>query len=206
MIVLALILAAAAPVRLPPVEQCVGDSDFNRVRRQLEKVVETRDLDGLLQLTSEDVRASFAGRSGRESFTDYWTAATEDRELLWNELRSALRLGCAQAKDGEGNPYRAIPSMFVTGDDLDGFATWVALPGSVLRTQANATSPATMRLPAWTVLDEVEHDGGFWIKVRTPKGRGGYVSTAQARSLLDYRIIFSRRGGQWRITAFVAGD
>lgn len=206
MFVAALIFAAAVPVRLPPVEQCIGDPEFNRVRRQLERVVETRDFDGLLQLTSDNIRVNFGGRSGRESFSDYWTAASEDRELLWDELRSALRLGCAQAKDGEGKPYRAIPAMFVTGDDLDGFSTWVALPNAKLRSQPNASSQSKMRVPAWTVLNEVEHDGGSWIKVSTPKGRSGYVSTEEARSLLDYRIIFGRRDGQWRITAFVAGD
>lgn len=202
----AALFLAAAPVRLPPVEQCVGDADFNRVRRQLERAVETRDLDGLMSLTSDDVRASFGGRSGREAFSDYWTAASEDRELLWNELRSALRLGCAQAVDGEGKPYRAIPGMFATGGDLDGYSTWIALPGAVLRSQPNANASARMRLPAWTVLNEVGHINGSWVEVRTPKGRSGYVSTAQARSLLDYRIIFGRRDGHWRITAFVAGD
>ena len=206
MLVAALIFAAAAPARLPPVEQCISDPEFNRVRRQLERVVETHDFDGLLSLTSDDVRVSFGGRSGRESFSDYWTAASADRELLWEELRKALRLGCAQAKDCEGKPYRAIPAMFVTGDDLDGFETWVALPGAVLREKPSASAQAKMRLPAWTVLNEVDHDGGSWIKVSTPKGRSGYVSTALARSLLDYRIIFGRRDGQWRITAFVAGD
>ena len=142
MLVAALILAAAAPARLPPVEQCVGDPEFNRVRRQLERVVETRDFDGLLQLTSDDVRVSFGGVRGRESFSDYWTAAAEDRELLWDELRSALRLGCAQAKDGEGKPYRAIPAMFVTGDDLDGFATWSRCPVPFCAVSRNASSPA----------------------------------------------------------------
>ena len=96
--------------------------------------------------------------------------------------------------------------MFVTGDDLDGFSTWVALPGAVLRARPATGAKVTMRLPPWTVLDEVEHDGGSWIEARTPKGRRGYVRTSEARSLLDYRIIFGRRDGEWRITAFVAGD
>ena len=130
----------------------------------------------------------------------------QDRELLWSELESALRLGCAQATDGEGKPYKAIPGMFVTGDDLDGFSTWVSLPGAVLRSKPNAQSQAKMRLPAWTVLGEVEHDGGSWIEVRTPKGSDGFVSTEQVRSLIDYRIIFGQRDGRWQITAFVAGD
>ena len=96
--------------------------------------------------------------------------------------------------------------MFVTGDGLDGFSTWASLPGAVLRAKPDGKAAARMRLPSWTVLSEVEHDGGSWIEVRTPKGRSGYVSTEEVRSLLDYRLIFGRREAQWRITAFIAGD
>ena len=206
MFLTAIALALAAPVSLPPVEQCRGDAEFNRVRQQLRKAVDARDLEGVMTLMSDDVRVSFGGQSGPERFSDYWTASDQDKELLWNELGDALKLGCAQATDGEGNPYRAIPAMFVTGDDLDGFTTWVSLPGAVLRSKADAKAAAKMRLPSWTVLQEVEHDGGSWVEVRTPKGANGFVETDQARSLLDYRIIFGRRDGRWRITAFLAGD
>ena len=206
MLFTAFALAVAAPVNLPPVEQCRGDAEFTRLREQLQKAVAARDLDGLMSLMSEDVRVSFGGQSGRERFSDYWTASEQDQELLWAELGSALRLGCAQAVDGEGKPYRAIPAMFVTGDGLDGFSTWASLPGAVLRSKPDAKAVARMRLPAWTVLSEVEHDGGSWIEVRTPKGRDGFVSTEQVRSLIDYRIIFGQRDGRWQITAFVAGD
>ena len=206
MFVTALFLATATPIRLPPVEQCRGDADFTRVRQKLEAVVHARDLDGLLSLMSADVRVTFGGRYGREGFRQHWTSAPGERDRLWKELDRALRLGCAEAVSGDGTAYRAIPAMFVTGDDLDGFSTWVALPGAVLRDRSTARAKARMRLPAWTVLDQVEHDGGSWIQARTPKGRRGYVPTSEARSLLDYRIIFGRRDGNWRITAFVAGD
>ena len=206
MLVTALLLAAAAPVRLHPVEQCRGDPGFTQVRQKLEKVVAARDLDGLLSLMSADVRVTFGGRNGRDGFREHWTSVPGDRDRLWKELDRALRLGCAEAIDGRGIAYRAIPAMFVTGDDLDGFTTWVALPGAVLRARPAAGAKAMMLLPPWTVLDEVEHDGGSWIQARTPKGRRGYVRTSEARSLLDYRIIFGRRDGDWRITAFVAGD
>jgi hypothetical protein len=202
----AIALALAAPVSLPPVEQCRGDAEFSRVRQQVQKSVDKRDLEGLMSLMSEDVRVTFGGQSGPERFSDFWTASDQDQELLWSKLASALRLGCAQAMDGEGNPYRAIPAMFVTGDGLDGFSTWASLPGAVLRAKPDPKAAAKMRLPSWTVLSEVEHDGGSWIQVRTPKGRSGYVSTEEVRSLLDYRLIFGRRDGQWRITAFIAGD
>ena len=176
------------------------------MRQQVQKAVDKRDLNGLMSLMSDDIRVTFGGQSGPERFSDFWTASDQDQDLLWSELASALRLGCAQAVDGEGKPYRAIPAMFVTGDGLDGFSTWTSLPGAVLRSKPDEKAEVRMRLPAWTVLSEVEHDGGSWIEVRTPKGRSGYVSTDQVRSLLDYRLIFGRRDGQWRITAFIAGD
>ena len=206
MFLTAIALALAAPVSLPPVDKCRGDAEFARVRQQVQKAVDKRDLNGLMSLMSDDIRVTFGGQSGPERFSDFWTASDQDQDLLWSELSSALRLGCAQAVDGEGNPYRAIPAMFVTGDGLDGFSTWASLPGAVLRTKPDAKSEAKMRLPSWTVLSEVEHDGGSWIEVRTPKGRSGYVSTDEVRSLLDYRLVFGRRDGQWRITAFIAGD
>jgi hypothetical protein len=205
-ILTALFLLVAAPVRLPPVEQCLKDPGFTRVREQLEKVVHARDLDGLLSLMSKDVRVTFGGRFGRDGFREHWTSVPDDRARLWRELERALRLGCAEARDGKGVAYRAIPAMFVTGDDLDGFSTWVALPRALLRARPTARAKITMRLPPWTVLDEVEHDGGSWIEARTPKDRRGFVRTSEARSLLDYRIIFGRRNGAWRITAFIAGD
>ena len=206
MFLTAIALALAAPVSLPPVEQCRGDAEFSRVRQQVQKAVDKRDLQSLIALMSQDVRVTFGGQSGPERFSDFWTASDQDQELLWSKLASALRLGCAQAVDGEGKPYRAIPAMFVTGDGLDGFSTWASLPGAVLRAKPDGKAAARMRLPSWTVLSEVEHDGGSWIEVRTPKGRSGYVSTDEVRSLLDYRLVFGRRDGQWRITAFIAGD
>ena len=206
MFLTAIALGLAAPVSLPPIEQCRGDAEFSRIRQQVQKAVDKRDLQGLISLMSEDVRVTFGGQSGPERFSDFWTASDQDRDLLWAKLASALRLGCAQAVDGEGKPYRAIPAMFVTGDGLDGFSTWASLPGAVLRAKPDEKAAARMRLPSWTVLSEVEHDGGSWIEVRTPKGRSGYVSTEEVRSLLDYRLVFGRRDGQWRITAFIAGD
>ena len=173
---------------------------------QLEKAAATRDVAGLIALMSDDVRFSFGSGVGREGFKQHWASAPQERLRLWEEVGEAIKLGCAKAVDGQGREYRAMPAIFVTGDGLDGFSTWVARPGAVLRAKPSAGAKAKMRLPAWTVLEEVEHDGGDWIVARTPKGSRGFVSTAQARSLLDYRIVFGRRDGRWRITAFVAGD
>ena len=205
MLIAALALAVAAPTRLPPVERCGGDPEFTAVRTRLGQVIQKQDTDGLLSLMAQNVRVTFGGRYGRGDFRQQWGRSKDQREL-WKELRRATKLGCATAIDGQGEEYRAMPAMFVTGDDLDGFETWVALPGAAMRSRPSLKAPVRMRLPAWTVLHEVNHDGGPWIEARTPRGRHGFVSTTQARSIIDYRIVFGRRGGRWLITAFVAGD
>jgi len=204
-LIAALALAIAAPTRLPPVERCGGDPEFTAVRTRLEQVIQQKDIDGLLSLTAQNVRVTFGGHYSREDFKQHW-GRSKDQSELWKELRRATKLGCATAIDGQGEEYRAMPAMFVTGGDLDGFATWVALPEAIMRARPSPKAPVRMRLPAWTVLEEVDHDGGPWIEARTPKGRKGFVSTDQARSIIDYRIIFGRRDGEWKITAFVAGD
>jgi hypothetical protein len=45
-----------------------------------------------------------------------------------------------------------------------------------------------------------------WIRVTVPGGRSGYLLREQVRSPIDYRALFERRGGQWRLTVFLAGD
>ena len=43
-------------------------------------------------------------------------------------------------------------------------------------------------------------------QVTGPGGARGYVATGRLRSMLDYRLLATRQGETWRITAFLAGD
>lgn len=204
---LAALAGVAEPVRLPPVERCGDDPSFIEFRRSLERSVAARDLDGLVSLMSEDVRVSFGGRMGREQFRSYW-AGRERTEQLWTTLGEVIALGCAGRVDGMGRPYRAMPAMFMTSGALDGFTTWVSRPGAVLRSRPHASAPVIMRLPDWTVLredDERQEAAGF-RPVITPRHRRGFVAEGQARSLIDYRLVFEPGRDGWRISAFVAGD
>lgn len=205
-----LLLAGAAPnavpTRLPPVEQCADEQGFGNFRNRLTAAVAARDMTALTALMSDDVHVSFGGRYGKGEFVAFWSQTPAEHAKLWRELDRILALGCAARRDGEGVEYRALPAMFVTSGALDGFTTWVALPGASLRVRPSATAKAAMRVPAWTVLDAIDHDGGDWVDVRTPKGRRGFVAVGEVRSIIDYRLIIGQRAGQWRITGFLAGD
>lgn len=206
----ALILASAVPnatpTRLPPVEQCADQSGFVDFRRALTTAISARDMSALLALMSDDVRVSFGGRYGKAEFANYWSQSPTERHKLWHQMDTIMRLGCATARDGGGGEYRAFPAMFVTSGSLDGFTTWVTLPNAVLRARPALGAQVVMRVPAWTVLEEVEWNGGGWVEAHTPKGRRGHVAVEQVRSIIDYRLVVGQRGGRWLITAFVAGD
>ncbi len=45
-----------------------------------------------------------------------------------------------------------------------------------------------------------------WLKVETLGGKKGFVSAEFVRSPIDYRAIFTKEKGKWKMTAFVAGD
>jgi hypothetical protein len=194
-------LALSAAVRLPPIDQCQGDSKFDEFRAALTGAVEKQDIDALLSLMADDVRVIFGGRYGKEQFRAYWRTAPSGSEGLWAELSEVLSLGCAIK--GEA---RVFPSMFAQTDDFDGFETWIARPGARLRRTPSLNGPIVARL-SWDVLQlDGQWDGGAWIPVRWTGGRRGFVHQSAVRSPIDYRLVVNRRGEDWRVTAFVAGD
>jgi hypothetical protein len=193
-------LALSAAARFPPIDQC-RDAGFADFRTSLSSAVERRDIDALLNLMSDDVRVSFGGRFGKDQFRHYWQSAPANSGDLWAELTDALKLGCAIK--GEA---RVFPSMFAQTDDYDGFETWVARPGARLRARPTLRGRILARL-AWQVLQlDGQWDGADWIPVRLTDGRRGYVHKSAVRSPIGYRLVANRRGDDWRITAFVAGD
>jgi hypothetical protein len=206
---LAAMLLAATPSRLPPVDQCGGGAGFAGFRRQIESAVSRRDLEAMTSLMAPDVQLSFGGAVGFSKFRDHDRSGPGGDGMwqeLWAEMAKVLRLGCGTARDGSGKEYRAWPAMFVTGGDLDGYDTWVALPGAILRRRPTESAPVVQRLPPWTVLREVREATVPYTEVRTPKGRSGFIAKGQMRSLIDYRLVAEQREGRWMITAFVAGD
>ena len=45
-----------------------------------------------------------------------------------------------------------------------------------------------------------------WTRIKLRDGRTGYISSRYVRSPIDYRAVFNKMDGRWRMTAFVAGD
>jgi hypothetical protein len=161
----------------------------------------------LLRIAADDIEYSFGEAPGRAGFAAMWELDSPATSRLWRELGAALRLGCA--RDREGALWAPSMSMPAAGDeDGDPAATVVAVAhGAALRAAPSDASHAVAMLD-WDVLSVGPDDDGesAWLAASLADGRGGYVRRGAVRSRADFRAVFEKRRGRWRMTAFVAGD
>ncbi len=176
-----------------------GAADF---RRALARAVLAGDADALVTLASPDVKLGFAGDDGRERFL---AQLQDPKGELMEEFRRLLPLGCAVDAEGDlSMPWYFSQDM----GDIDGYAATIVTGEDVpLHTAADPASPVRQRI-SW---DRVDLNAGLYPdrpfqQVDTPAGATGFMPTAKLRSLLDYRLIASREGGEWKIAAILAGD
>jgi hypothetical protein len=198
--------AAALPARMPPVDYCAQDRSFVVFRNALNQAIARRDAAFILGIAAEDIEYSFGDSPGRAGFARAWGLARPTSSRLWRELGAALRLGCT--RDDGGGFWS--PSMSVIGnEDLGEDYTLLmvaVVPGATLRAGPSDSSPLVARL-RWHVARLEQDDGRSpWIHATLIDGRRGYARRSFFRSFGDYRAVFNKRRGQWRMTAFVAGD
>ncbi len=204
---IALLLAAAVPAvtpnRLPPIELCRGDADFDRFRAALVGAVEAKNAGTIRDLVASDVRTSFGGDGGWDEFATTWGLDTDPAaSKLWAQLQSLFALGCAPTQAGG----RVFPSLFQnSGEDTDPFELVVARPGAGLFAKAGDARPvATLD---WHSARQVDPVGeGDWVNVSLFDGREGWLKASDTLSPLGYRLVAERREGRWLIAALVAGD
>jgi hypothetical protein len=190
--------AAVGATPLPPRDECSGDAGFIAFRAKLFDAVTRKDANALLALTDDNVRLGFGGNDGKAAFRE-----NLKKPEPWAELAKLPRLGCA----ADGSRY-AIPHLFLRIGDRDAFDTFLAAgTGIALRAAPRVSGRRIARLD-WELLTLVPATGnsGAWLRLRTDGGRTGYVRRDLLRSPVDYRALFEKSGGQWRMTAFLAGD
>jgi hypothetical protein len=198
--------AATAQVhRSPPVDRCAADRSFVDFRRRLMTAVDHHNSRFILSIISDDIQSSFGGDPGRADFIAHWQLDRPAQSVLWRELGAALRLGCARVDGAYWAPSFSAPAAS-DGED-EPVARFIALaPGAVLRASASDRARIVAALD-WDVMTAPGNDGASpWIAARLADGRRGFVRRRDVRDLADYRAVFERRGGRWRMTAFIAGD
>lgn len=193
---------AARPAVLPPIDQCSKDADFAAFLGELKRVTAARNRDAFLALLADDVTVDFGGGSGRDAFARAWSFDPGEYGNLWQWLDRMLGMGCART-----NGVRVIPSLIeqVDSDDEAVLDMRLVLPGAKLFREPNNIA-TTSAVPPWTVVTATNSGGDLWTGVQLPDGRKGWISDDALYEPLGYRMTIEKRGTQWMVTAFVAGD
>ncbi len=199
------------PGAYAPRDACVKTPRARVFMASLRGAIARRDARALVALAAPDVRLDFGGGSGKALLLSQLSGA--EGPALWRELDEAVKLGCAMSAGDMVFPYIFAQNL----GDVDSFeAMLVTGPAVPLYRRANA-GPSGRTAPIARLNWQIVIPQGNNFRPDAPKPaftrvsvinspRVGYVPSGKLRSLLAHRLLVSRHGPNWEITAFVAGD
>lgn len=198
---LPLAVASVGPAPLvsyPPTDECAKLPGFATFRDTVFAAVARRDAAALAALADPAVNLDFGGGSGPDELRKRLTASP----VLWGELAALEGLGCA-----EDGGVVTLPWIFSRmPDSVDPYsALLVTGRGVPLRAKPVADAKELAKLDWMLVEATTPPDEAAFREVNSGKLRG-FVEGGKLRIVIGYRLIADRQNGEWKITAFVAGD
>ncbi len=190
---------AAAAQQVPPRDEAGRSPSLLQFRARLLAGVEQRDTTAVLAGFSDSVRLDFGGGRGRAELRHRLAAGPE----LWDALHDVLSHGGEFLSDSSF----AAPYWYTADLAGDPFETRIIIGSNVrIRAQPTLAGPIVALLTHATVRAADRAAPAGWDAVILPDGRSGYVASRFVRSPVGHRVVMTRAGGRWLVTAFVAGD
>ena len=200
--------AWADGLKLLPVDQAERDPAFQAFRDALLEAVRQRDLASVVAAADPEIKLSFGGSYGRETFRD-WLIADDDGGggSYWAELEQALALGGVfDGADHFCTPYTSCYEPEAC-PGCDPFETLIAVSDRAPVYDTPIAEGEPVAYLSYDVVTLVDHHDHYpWFKVQLPDSGTGFVTGPQVRSPVGYRAYFERRDGAWQMTIFIAGD
>ncbi|HEX8368589.1 MAG TPA: SH3 domain-containing protein [Pyrinomonadaceae bacterium] len=200
-----------------PVDEGKTDASFSAFREKTLQAARRRDVKYILSIVEPNIKNTFGDSNGIEEFKKMWKINGRQSEF-WDEFITVLTNGGAFFKR-RGAPKKQIfqaPYTFTEfPEDLDAIEHQIIFGNNVnLRSQPETSAPVVAALSynivkvdfENSVKDENKEDKYLWLKVETLGGKKGFVNARYVRSPVDYRAVFEKRNGKWKMVTFVAGD
>ena len=196
--------------KFPPMDESAQDTSFTRFRSALLQAIQRKDTTFIYSILAPDIKNGFGGDDSIAGFRRQWHPDSSETQL-WSTLERLLRLGAVRWGQGFAAPY-----VFAKWpQDVDAFENVAIVSDrAVVRAQPSDTAQALgtlsydlVRVNEWKDFGE---NGATvpntWVSIRLPGGRTGWVKGHDAYSGVGWRAAFEKRGGQWKIVYFLAGD
>ena len=205
-------VATPLPTQLLPVDEASKDESFAEFWKRLDRAVREKDADYVVSIVSPNIKLSFGGEYGAESFKKWWfTPGTETNgSTIWIELGDILAMGATREPWGPGPGRFVAPYVFSRWPDAYDAFEYVAVIKDQAPLRAEPKSDgavlANLHYDILLVTQSRVDGSSEWNQVETLTGQAGYVRSAHVRSPIDYRAFFELIDGAWKMTIFVAGD
>jgi hypothetical protein len=196
-----------APQRLCPVDEGASDASFAAFRDEMRNAIAKKDADALLALVDPKIRTTFGEGGGLDDFKTAWQPESKESRL-WRELDQILSMGGSFGGEGAQRSFWAPYIYSAWPENIDAFA-YVATIRAVVSIRASADAGAAeVATLDWEIVERTDpaREDATWVRIRTQKGIEGFVRSSDVRSPVGYRAGFSRRSGEWKMEALVAGD
>ncbi len=197
-------LAMESAPKLFPVDEADRDASFAEFRTRLLAAIDRHDAKFLRAVIAPDIEFSFGREPGLAGFEKQWKL-DDARSPVWNELRDVLRSGGRFNGGDDSDRTFTAPYTFASLRRYDAGAIAGASVQLRARPALDATTIATLAYDVVTIARWTGADAA-WAEIRLADGRRGYVERHDIRSPLDYRAIFKKIDGRWRLVVFIAGD
>ncbi len=194
-----------------PVDEGRKDASFVSFRQKLTEAIKKRDRKFILGILDRNIKNSFGGDGGIEEFKETWKIDNPKSEF-WNKMLTVITNGGVFfSKDTFIAPY----SFERFPKNLDAFEHQVIFGSNVnLRSQPEISSKLISQLSynvikvdyEKSVKERSNENKYLWLKVETLSGKKGFIKAKYVRSPIDYRAIFEKNNGKWKMGAFISGD
>jgi hypothetical protein len=194
-----------------PVDEGRKDASFVSFRQKLTEATKKRDRKFILGILDRNIKNSFGGSGGIKEFEETWNIKSP-KSKFWNEMLIVIINGGVFFDE---STFIAPFSTEKFPKDLDAFEHQVIFGSNVnLRSQPKSSSRLISQLSynvvkvdyENSVKEKTEEDKYLWLKVETLGGKKGFVNAKYVRSSIEYRAIFEKNNGKWKMGAFISGD
>ncbi|WP_340586743.1 hypothetical protein [Erythrobacter alti] len=188
-----------------PRNECLDQPGAAEFLLDLRNAAAARNADALVALSADDIMLDFGGGAGTELLRE---RLAEESGYLWNALDEVLILGCAS--DGA---RMTMPWYFTQDIKADPYMGAIVMGEDVPLYRSASEDSEVLGQISWNIVEAQEgrREGDrfaevIWINPNDDTPVEGYVEVEKLRSIIDYRLIVTRRNNRWRITNFIAGD
>lgn len=197
-----------------PVDEVKQDASFYAFRTRLIAAAEKHDAKFINSILDPKIQLSFGGHAGLKDFKEMWHIEKPNSKF-WDEFLPVIKNGDIFSTEGRKKVFYAPYTFTSFPNDLDSFEYFAIFGNNVnLRERPDGGSAILDRLSynvvkiedSGTVMKPGSSDDADWYKIETLGGKRGFVKAEYVRSPIDYRAGFEKKGGQWKMVTFIAGD